>query len=131
MRKLTQKQLDDLLEEHDGFESHLDLSKTDISGLDINRLTMSNIDLSKSNCIGSTFKNMQLFLLNIEGSNLTGASFDNVWTFNLKANKANLIGVKLDGLYVSSELEFDGTVFHDDPEIGEIIFKMWNDHMLM
>jgi hypothetical protein len=97
MKKLTQKELDAILESHEAWLRHKGgkkarLGRQDLSGLYFGHAYLDKIDLS-----GANLKTADLSWANLEGANLTMANLEGANLQRARLNNTNLTFAKLSG----------------------------------
>ena len=106
MKKLTQEQINKILEEHKhwlyedckGWETMMaDFSSCDLRDADLSYANLSGANLSGANLSGATLRDANLRDVNLRGANLSGADLIGANLSDANLSGANLSGVDLIG----------------------------------
>ena len=116
MKKLTQEQINKILEEHkhwlnedcEGWET----MRADFSYCELNHTYLSDADLSYANLRGADLSYADLSDANLRGANLHGANLHGAYLSYANLSYANLHGADLHGAYLSYA-NLHGANLHD------------------
>lgn len=78
----------------------LDLSNTDLSGMDFSNATLNNINLSKANLSNANFTKAYLYNVNLSGANVSNANFNGARLSRVNLLFANLFNANLENTFL-------------------------------
>ncbi len=107
MRKISQEELNNIIECHRNWLFDKDVPKSkkhkaDLSGVDLSGVDLYNVNLTYANLIGADLSNANLSDAKLSDANLIYASLDNANLYGANLNNANLVNTNLNDAILSN-----------------------------
>ena len=133
MRKITQEELDIIIEQHqhwlnedcNGWEDmKADLSGCDMSGLNLNRANMARANMEGANMEGANMEGANMAWANMEGANMARANMEgaNMARANMEGAKRKRLGRVISEPITGYKKTREGVVITAEIPAGAIVF---------